>query len=84
MTVSGLTMIRAERQSGQIAARHAQKHRSEAISFGRLTELENVELVAKSKDLNLKGCTAAKAIARSSENGPKAEDTVRKRRRLKS
>jgi hypothetical protein len=36
--VSGLTMIRAERPSRQVAARHAQKNRSEAISFGRLTE----------------------------------------------
>ena len=37
-TVSGLTMIRAERQSRQVAARHAQKNRSEVASFGRLTE----------------------------------------------
>jgi hypothetical protein len=38
MTVSGLTMIRAERQFRQVAAKHAQKNRSEAASFGRLTE----------------------------------------------
>ena len=63
MTVSGLPMIRAERQFRQIAARHAQKNRSGAVSFGRLTEaLENVKLVPKRKHLHLKGCTAAKAI----------------------
>jgi len=38
MTVSGLTRIKAERQSRQVAAKHAQKNRSEAVSFGRLTE----------------------------------------------
>jgi hypothetical protein len=38
MTVSGLTMIRAERQLRQVAAKQAQKNRSEAVSFGRLTE----------------------------------------------
>jgi hypothetical protein len=38
MTVSGLTMIKAERQLRQGAGKHAQKNRSEALSLGRLTE----------------------------------------------
>jgi hypothetical protein len=38
MTVSGLTMISAERQLRQVAAKHAQKNRSDALSFGRFTD----------------------------------------------
>ena len=38
MTVSGLTIIRAERQPRQVAANHAHRNRSEAVSFGRLIE----------------------------------------------
>ena len=46
--------------------------------------LENVELVAKSKDLNLKGCTTAKAIRAAPKTTHNAEAGVRKRRRLNS
>jgi hypothetical protein len=38
MIVSALTMIKAERQSRQVAAKHALKNRSDAVSFGRLQE----------------------------------------------
>src|SRR5215471_8571498 len=38
MTVSGWTMIRAERQLRQVAAKHAHKNRSDAVSFGRFTD----------------------------------------------
>jgi hypothetical protein len=71
MTVSGLTMIWAERQSRQVAAKHAQKNRTDAISFPHLTERsKNVELVPKSKHLHLKRTTAVKAIPRRCQNGP--------------
>jgi hypothetical protein len=38
MTVSGLTMIKAERQSLQTSHSHAHKSRSAEVSFGRFTE----------------------------------------------
>jgi len=38
MTVSGWTMICAERQLRQVAAKYAQKNRSEAFSLGRFTD----------------------------------------------
>ena len=38
MTVSGFTMISADRQSVQNRDSHAQRNRSEAISFGRFTD----------------------------------------------
>ena len=69
MTVSGLTMIKAERQLRQVAAKHAQKNRSAQLRpLDRA--LENIELVPQSKHLHLKGRTAAKAIPRRCQNGP--------------
>jgi hypothetical protein len=70
MTVSGLTMIKAEHQFRQVAARHAQNNRSEALSFGRLTERSRtLSWCQKRQHLNLKGGPAAKAIPRRCENG---------------
>ena len=36
--VSGLTMISADRQSGQVDDSHAHRNRSEEVSFGRFTD----------------------------------------------
>jgi hypothetical protein len=38
MTVSGLTMISGDRQSGQVDDSHAHRNRSEEVSFGRFTD----------------------------------------------
>ena len=56
ITVSGLTMTRAERQAIQNWDRRAHRNRSAAVGFlAPDGALEDAELVAQSQDLKLKG-----------------------------
>jgi hypothetical protein len=81
MTVSGSTMINAERQFRQ-ACPEKPVRSDQLRPLDRA--LENIELVPKREHLNLKGGTAAKAIPRRCENGHNAEAGVKKQRKLNS
>ena len=70
ITVSGFTMTGADRQPVQNRDNRAQRNRSAAVSFGPLHRaLQNVELMAKSEHLNLKGGPSANAITHCCLNG---------------
>ena len=59
MTVSGLTMTSADRQSGQTRHSHVQKSRSDDLNLSRFTERWRTPSLTKREDLQLKGRAAA-------------------------
>ena len=84
ITVSGLTMTRADRQSFHTAHSHTHRTRSGGVNFGRFTEMQNAELMPQREVLKLECGSGFKgAEAAAANTGSVLSDRRRDRRRTR-